>query len=142
MTMDTNTIGIIINQIAQSVVSRSAGMKWFTSLDSTTQKVVLTILCQFVHQSHPIGYEIQYAVLESGIKKGCTPCTMVLKGRIYSQLRKIVNLPDYENVNTFKLLTTLLSICDERRRSHCNGQCKHWWHKDLSSHRLIDHFCE
>ena len=138
--MDTNSIEIILNQIAQSVVRRSTGTKWFISLDNTTQKMVLTILCQLVHQSHPVGNEIQYAILESGVKKRSTPCIMILRGRIYRQLRKIIDLPNYENKNTFKLLTTLLAISDERRRNHCNGQCEHWWHKNLSSYHLIDHF--
>lgn len=134
--MDTRSIEIIINQISQSIIDLPTGEKWFQSLDYSDQKKVLTSLRQCVHQSHPMNHEIKYAILESGINTRSTPCVMILKGRVYSQLGKMCSLPAYEHYNVFKLLITLLSICDERRRKQCNGLCTHWWHQDLSIYKV------
>ena len=137
----TRSIQIVINQISQSIIELNVGEKWFLSLDHSDQKIVLNSLHECVHQAHPSYYEIRYAVLESSIKTGSTPCVMILTGNIYTQLGRICKLPANEHRNVFRLLITLFSISDNRRRKQCNGLCSHWWHKDLSVFNIISCNC-
>ena len=132
-------IEIIINQIAQSIVDIDAGESWFASFDANDQKDILRKLMYCVYQSHPRDIERKYAVMESGLRPTYTPCVQLLqKCNIQCQLQKICSLPNEENLKSFRLLITLLTIADKRRRDEdCKLGCSHWWHQDLSQYKLI-----
>ncbi len=130
---------IIINQIAQDIVTLRQGEKWFADMTVEEQYETLKILQYCVFQSHPLDIERKYAVLESGLRPTYTPCVMLLKhGKVERQVELICKLPSNEYHKIFRLLITLLGIADYRRRLKCQGKCSHWWHKSLDKYSLIE----
>jgi hypothetical protein len=136
--LSTHTTLIILNQIAQSIIDIETGEKWFSAFDANDQKDILGKLMYCVYQSHPKEIERKYAVLESGLRPTFTPCVLLVqKYNIQCQLKQICSLPNEENKKSFRLLITLLSISDKRRRLECGDSCNHWWHQDLKQYKQL-----
>jgi hypothetical protein len=123
---------IYLNQLAQGVLPVSAGVEWFGQHEASDQLDILRSLYYFVIQSGATKTDAENAVALSGLRASYTPCVLIVKGRISEQISKILQLPKEEYTKSFRLLVSLLSISDAKRRAGCGEDCSHWWHRDLS----------
>jgi len=120
---------ILLNRIAQGSLPRSDGEEWFQGLPHDEQKLVLRDLYYYTIQAGVLETDVVAAIADSKLKPTYTPCVMASKGRLFIQLGKIVNLPTTEYHKAYRLLVSLFTIADERRRrERCRGECSHWWH--------------
>jgi hypothetical protein len=127
-------IAIALNQGAQGVKTLDELTLWFEQFELIGQKEVLRQLLLFISQAGFLQKtDAENATTLSQLKRTYTPCVLITKDDCCQQLSKIINLPSNEYRKAFRLLAALFFIIDNRRRDlSCKGQCRHWWHCDLS----------
>lgn len=133
----TSNDDLLLNQVAQGVVSLAAGFEWFLEHPVERRQRVLRVLADMVYQTHPTHEDVQKAIQEAGLKPTYTPCVLILKAntdrQLYQRAWQISELPEAEHQKGFLLLMRLLGVADQRRReTECRGECTHWWHQDLT----------
>ena len=135
--MNLSNIEIILNQLAQNTITWDTGICWFKSLSQEERYEVLRRLYVISCDARVAESDIDTAIVRAGLRPTFTPCVLIKKGLIKNQLFKVINLPDNEQIKSFKLILALFAIADERRRKYCNGKCQHWWHQDLKHYKPI-----
>jgi hypothetical protein len=134
---------IFINQIIQDVKTIEEGKDWFNKLEPEYQREILGFIGRMSRQARANEADVDLAIRNSKLKPTYTPCVLLKKGELNLQISKILNLPMDEYNKTFVLFINLFKIADERRRVlMCKGNCSHWWHKDLSSEKVIEQILE
>jgi hypothetical protein len=124
---------VLLNQIAQDIIPFEKGLAWFKTLSSDEKREVIRSLCRMsIQEAHYLDSEIDLAIAISGLKPTHTPCVLLKKGKEY--LRKTIELPEKEQIQSFCLLIALYSIADKRRREKCGENCHHWWHTDTKNY--------
>lgn len=127
--MSNSVEEIKLNKIAQGIIDIESGMNWFMESDSNTQLKLLRKLYYMILQAGAKEDDISQAISLSKLKRTFTPCVLLSKGNLKIQIPKIINLPVQEYLKSFKLLISLFSVADERRRNIiCKNGCNHWWH--------------
>lgn len=122
---------VILNWIAQSLLPLDDGHRWFSGLSPGRQRDVLRTVSVFVVEAGASPLDVAHAVERAGVKPGSTPVVLLRKGSLKVQLAKVIALPEAELGRSFRLLVSVFSIADERRRTtRCQGGCRHWWHQD------------
>jgi hypothetical protein len=119
-----------LNRIAQGTVPLEEGLAWFEGLDASDRFAVLRELASYCHQAHPHLEEGALAIERSGLKPTFTPCVLLQKAIVPERaVWRIAALPTDEQLKAFRLLMTLLTIADARRRAtQCKDGCSHEWH--------------
>jgi hypothetical protein len=129
---------ILINQLAQGIVAIGEGERWFSDFDVKSRKAVLYNLGAMISQAHPKSEDAISAIVVSGLRKTLTPCILLSKPNLNAQLARMIDLPEPELPNVFKLLIHLLGIADKRRReTKPIDTVNHWWHRDLRNPEVI-----
>ncbi len=129
---------ILLNRLAQCLVDISEGQRWFDGLGENKRRDVLRELNLMIANASPRPGDIPDAIADSGLKSTYTPCVLLRTGEIRTQLAKIVGLPENELVKAFRLLISLLGVCDSRRRREKPVEPKeHWWHRDLNDPTVV-----
>ncbi len=125
-----NELDLKINKIAQNIIPKDEGVKWFEKqVQNDIGSTILGQLSMFIQQAHPKPDEVEKAIQISKLKPTFTPCVLITSKSLKDALHKIVYLPKEEQLKSFKLLISLLSIADERRRNtNCVSGCHHEWH--------------
>lgn len=120
---------IMVNKLAQGLVPMDEGLEWFASRSEAENRALLRELALFARQAQATEEDVPESISSSGIRSTDTPAVLASRGRLPDQLVKIVNLPEQEFVKAFRLLVSLLSVADarRRRRDRITG-CSHWWH--------------
>lgn len=130
-----NNMDLILNAAAQNLIDRDDAAIWFGQRNSQIQNNILCRLAYLCLQAHPVPQEIDAAIDESKLKPTFTPCVLMRSHTISVAIRIITDLPNSENIKSFRLLISLLAISDRRRReAECVDGCSHEWHnidKDL-----------
>jgi hypothetical protein len=76
------------------------------------------------------------AIKGSGLRPTYVPCVLLSKPKLSVHVGKVINLNQTEYERSFRLLISLFSISDGRRRSTvCRDGCDHWWHNLLHERR-------
>ncbi|MBN2444387.1 MAG: hypothetical protein JXJ04_23695 [Spirochaetales bacterium] len=120
---------IIINKIAQQIITYKEGIIWFTSLEIAKQLEILRMLYYMLIQAGANKNDVNEAISLSKLKNTYTPCVLLQQGELRIQISKILNLPTTEYKKSFLLLISLFIIADNRRRkTECVKGCNHWWH--------------
>jgi hypothetical protein len=120
---------LLLNQLAQGLRPTEQGIAWFETLADNEQLNTLRQLAVFCLQAGATSQDAQDSIRRADIRPTHTPAVLITRGTLRNQLAKITNLPQDERTKAFTLLIALLSIADERRRTHlCAGQCNHAWH--------------
>lgn len=109
---------ILINQLAQKIISYQEGERWFTSLTPERQQHVLRELNCLIVQAGPLIEDTVSAIADSGLKKTYTPCVLLRGGQIDVQLAKIASLPKDEFGKAFRLLIALLALLISGGETH------------------------
>lgn len=127
--MEITEIEIIINKFAQDMVSANEIQNWFNKLDIKIQKHIISIVSEFIKQTHPNQETIDNILNELPIKSIMTPVVLLKTKPLNIALNKIVNLPVTELYKTFTTLIHLFKITDTiRRETQCINGCTHPWH--------------
>jgi hypothetical protein len=130
---------IIVNQIAQNVVSLTDGAKWFAGHTAEEKRRLLRGINVLVLQASPNPEDASQAVSRSQLKATLTPCVVLLKPGLKTQLAKLAELPDAQLEQAFRLLIALLCIADSRRRKEKPlDLVNHWWHRNLADPKVLD----
>jgi hypothetical protein len=125
-----NETELNINKIAQNTIPSTTGLEWFEEhLENGNGSEILNTITTCIQQAHPKPEEIEKAITLSNIKPTFTPCVLLKTKELKLALSQIINLPRSEQIKSFKLLISLLSVADERRRNtECKDGCQHDWH--------------
>jgi hypothetical protein len=124
---------IVVNQMAQGIISRQAGLDWFRSMPAEYKLSILRDLVYMASQSGFRAEDVGEACRKTDLSENFTPCVLMSRGTPKVQLAKVFNLPEQEHEKVFLLLVGLLSVGDSRRRtSKCSAGCTHWWHQNLA----------
>lgn len=134
---------IYINQFSQGIHSIADMNVWFDKYSLNDKKDIVYNILNLVIQSHPSDIEIREAIKILNIEK-CSAAQIL--GNPTTCIRdtgyKICKLSEKEIRNGFDILLLILKNADTRRRTLCNGNCSHWWHKDLSDKNYIRYLHE
>ena len=130
---------IVLNQLAQGIVSDSEGDVGFRTKDVNDQRRVLLGLNGLVLQASPRMDDAPLAISEARLAHTLTPCVLIMKPDLGSQLSKLARLPEPELPRAFRLLVKLLGVADgRRRREKPRDLVNHWWHRDLSDPKVLE----
>jgi hypothetical protein len=124
-----NDIEIAINKIAQGIIPIEEGMDWFASASEEFKSEIMRTLGLCMFQSHPNEADIENGIVKSELKETYSPCVLIRKKPFNEVLQKVLNMSGLDQMRSFKLLVTVFSVADERRRNkQCIGGCTHDWH--------------
>jgi hypothetical protein len=130
---------ILVNQLAQGIASEADGIAWFERKSVHEQRAALRGLNVLILQASPRAGDGETAVLESRLRPTLTPCVLLTKSPLKTQLAKMARLPPVELPRVFQLLIKLLAIADTRRRTEKPlDLVNHWWHRDLRDPKIVD----
>ena len=130
---------ILLNQLAQGIVSASEGDAWFQAHNEDGRRRLLLRLTALILQASPRQEDAAVAISEAGLKQTLTPSVLITKPDLKVQLAKLVRLPKSELPQVFKLLIKLLAVADgRRRRNKPLDLVNHWWHRDLSDPKIVN----
>lgn len=136
MTIDEE---ILVNRLAQGIAALQEGQSWFESQSVEQRRDILRGISFMIAQASPRPDDAEVAIRNSGLKATFTPCVLLTRGEIRTQLGKIASLPEHELTKAFPLLISLLGVSDERRRtSKPLDLGTHWWHRDLRDPEVIE----
>jgi hypothetical protein len=130
---------ILLNQLAQGIVSESEGNAWFQAKKEDGKRRLLLGLNALILQASPRQEDASVAIAEARLKHTLTPSVLIMKPDLKVQLAKLVRLPEAELTHVFKLLIKLLAVADNRRRREKPlDLVNHWWHRDLSDPEVVN----
>ncbi|WP_426614058.1 DUF5958 family protein [Bradyrhizobium sp. McL0616] len=130
---------ILLNQLAQGIVSGSEGDAWFEAKNEDDKRRLLRGLSNFIQQARPKPDDVAGAIAESRLKPTLTPCILIAMPNLNVQLAKLLTLPEFELPRVFRLLIKLLAAADNRRRREQPlDLVNHWWHRDLSDLDVVN----
>jgi hypothetical protein len=130
---------ILLNQLAQGIVSYSDGDAWFQARNVGDQRRLLLGLNVLILQASPRREDAALAISAAQLPQTLTPCVLLTKPDLRIQLAKLAQLPEPELPRAFRLLIELLAVADNRRRREKPlDLVNHWWHRDLSDPKVVE----
>lgn len=130
---------ILINQYGQNLVLIEVLLGDYKMLASSDKRRYLLHLITLILQSKSEDLDIPQAIENSCLKKTYTPCVLLEKGGVkYHNLKRIIELPDYELEKVLILLLNLFKIGYNRRFQQERNNPDKWWYWDLSNEKTID----
>ncbi|MFJ4776567.1 DUF5958 family protein [Streptomyces sp. NPDC088762] len=116
----------VVNEIAQGLRTLDAGVRWFSDLTPTCQRMVLQEVAGYGMQAHMTAADGRAGVARSGVKPTANPSVMICMD---PPRYGFAGLPSTEHVKAFRVLVSVFAVADSRRRErHCKGACGHAWH--------------
>ena len=130
---------ILLNQLAQGILSDSEGDAWFQAQNEDGKRRLLLGLNVLISQASPRQEDAAVAISEARLKPTLTASVLITKPDLKVQLAKLVRLPEPELPRVFKLLVKLLAVADNRRRREKPlDLVNHWWHRDLRDPTVVN----
>ncbi|MEU4798625.1 DUF5958 family protein [Streptomyces sp. NPDC023327] len=119
-----------LNELAQELRPMAQGIERLESLSAEEQSTTLGLLAHSCIQARATAEDGPESVRRAGLRARHTPAVLITRGRIDQRLGKIAGLtPHDERLKSFRLLTAVLAVADERRRERfCSNGCGHAWH--------------
>ncbi len=133
---------VLVNQFGQGLIAIDQLTADFSLLEIMTKRKFLNELLFLIMQSKPEEGDIEPAIIKSDLKSTFTPCVLLKRGAANHNLKKIVNLPEYELTKAFVLLLSLFKIAYERRFNDEKDNPHKWWYWDLSDHEKLEKIME
>ncbi|APU96359.1 hypothetical protein K2F45_07090 [Sphingobacterium siyangense] len=129
---------ILVNRFGQGLIAIDQLTTGFRLLELMTKKKFLNELLFLIMQSKPEEGDIEPAIIKSDLKSTFIPCVLLKKGVANHNLKKIINLPEYELTKAFVLLLNLFKVAYERRFINEKDNPHKWWYWDLSDHEKLE----
>ncbi len=133
---------ILLNRFGQGLIAIDQLTTGFRLLELMTKKKFLNELLFLIMQSKPEEGDIKPAIIKSDLKTTFTPCVLLKRGVANHNLKKIINLPEYELTKAFVLLLSLFKLAYERRFNDEKDNPNKWWYWDLSDHEKLENIME
>ncbi|MCX4970784.1 DUF5958 family protein [Streptomyces sp. NBC_00654] len=116
----------VVNEVAQGHRTLDDGTSWFAALFPAGRQVVLQEVVGYAMQAHITSADGHAGVARSGVKPTANPAVMICMD---PPRYGFVALPADEHVKAFRVLVSVFSVADTRRRqTYCRGTCGHAWH--------------
>ncbi|MGV9887230.1 DUF5958 family protein [Streptomyces sp. NPDC003395] len=116
----------VVNEVAQELRTLDEGTSWFSTLSPAGRQAVLQELADYAMQAHISAADGREGVARSGVKPTANPSVMICMD---PPRYGFAALPADEHVNAFRVLVSVFSVADTRRRqTYCKGACGHTWH--------------
>ncbi|TGB16100.1 DUF5958 family protein [Streptomyces sp. MZ04] len=116
----------VVNEIAQEFRTLDDGATWFSGLSLARRQEVLREVAGFALQAHITASDGRAGVTRSGVKPTANPSVMICMD---PPRYGFANLPADEHLKAFRVLVSVFTIADTRRReTQCKGTCTHTWH--------------
>ncbi|QIU95661.1 DUF5958 family protein [Bacteroides faecium] len=131
---------LLINQYGQNLVPIETLVEDYNKiLEPDDRKMYLNHLVSLIIQSKSEDSDISRAIENSHLRETFTPCVLLKKGGTkYHNLRKIIELPDYELEKALVLFLNLFKIGYNRRFQKEKNNPDKWWYWDLSDENKLD----
>ncbi|MEU0276703.1 DUF5958 family protein [Streptomyces sp. NPDC006307] len=116
----------VVNEVAQGLRTLDDGTSWFAALSPAARQVVLQEVAGYAMQAHITTADGLAGVARSGVKPTANPSVMICMN---PPRYGFAALPADEHVKAFRVLVSVFSVADTRRRqTYCKGTCGHAWH--------------
>jgi hypothetical protein len=116
----------VVNEVAQELRTLDEGTSWFSALSPAGRQAVLQEVAGYAMQAHVTAADGREGVARSGVKPTANPSVMICMD---PPRYGFAALPTDEHVKAFRVLVSVFSVADTRRRqTHCKGTCGHIWH--------------
>ncbi|MEU6620039.1 DUF5958 family protein [Streptomyces litmocidini] len=116
----------VVNEVAQGLRTLDDGTSWFSALSPAGRQAVLQEVAGYAMQAHITAADGREGVARSGVKPTANPSVMICMD---PPRYGFAALPADEHVKAFRVLVSVFSVADTRRRqSCCKGTCGHTWH--------------
>lgn len=116
----------VVNEVAQELRTLDEGASWFSALSPAGRQTVLQVVANYAMQAHITAADGREGVSRSGVKPTANPSVMICMD---PPRYGFAALPADEHVKAFRVLVSVFSVADTRRRqTYCKGTCGHSWH--------------
>ncbi|MFB7533577.1 DUF5958 family protein [Streptomyces sp. NPDC056178] len=116
----------VVNEVAQGFRTLDDGTTWFAAFSPAGRQVVLQEVVGYAMQAHITTADGHAGVARSGVKPTANPSVMICMD---SPRYRFAALPVDEHIEAFRVLVSVFSVADTRRRqTYCKGSCGHSWH--------------
>ncbi|MEU5167560.1 DUF5958 family protein [Streptomyces mutomycini] len=116
----------VVNELAQELRTLDEGTSWFSALSPAGRQAVLQEVAGYAMQAHITAADGRAGVARSGVKPTANPSVMICMD---PPRYGFAALPADEHVKAFRVLVSVFSVADTRRRqTYCKGTCGHTWH--------------
>nr|BEK64502.1 hypothetical protein KPHV_17290 [Kitasatospora purpeofusca] len=116
----------VVNEVAQGLRTLESGTAWFSLLSQEERKAVLREVAGYAMQAHITAADGNAGVALSGVKPTANASVMICMD---PPRYGFAALPVEEHVKAFRILVSVFSVADTRRRqTSCRGGCGHSWH--------------
>ncbi|MFG2771424.1 DUF5958 family protein [Streptomyces sp. NPDC048350] len=116
----------VVNEVAQGLRTLDDGVAWFSTLSPVGRQAVLREVGGYAMQAHITAADGRAGVARSGVKPTANPSVMICMD---PPRYGFATLPADEHVTAFRVLVSVFSVADTRRRqTYCKGTCGHAWH--------------
>ncbi|WP_372459846.1 DUF5958 family protein [Streptomyces anatolicus] len=116
----------VVNEVAQELRTLDEGASWFSALSPAGRQAVLQEVAGYAMQAHITAADGREGVTRSGVKPTANPSVMMCMD---PPRYGFAALPADEHVTAFRVLVSVFSLADTRRRqTYCEGTCGHAWH--------------
>lgn len=129
---------LLINKYGQNLIPIEVLVDDYHMLDDARKRLYLEHLVTLITQSKATDEDIVQAIKNSCLKSTLSPCVILEKGGTkYHNLKKIIDLPNYELDRTLILFLNLFKIGYYRRFQEERNNPDKWWYWDLSDEKMI-----
>ncbi|MEU9086272.1 DUF5958 family protein [Streptomyces sp. NPDC048357] len=116
----------VVNEVAQELRTLDDGAAWFSGLSPAGRQEALRQVGGYAMQAHITAADGRAGVARSGVKPTANPSVMICMD---PPRYGFSGLPADEHVKAFRVLVSVFSVADTRRReTYCKGACGHAWH--------------
>ncbi|MFC9339206.1 DUF5958 family protein [Streptomyces sp. NPDC057021] len=116
----------VVNEVVQGLRTLDEGTSWFSALSPEGRQAVLQEVTSYAMQAHITAADGREGVARSGVKPRANPSVMICMD---PPRYGFADLPADEHVKAFRVMVSVFSVADTRRReSYCKGTCGHAWH--------------
>ncbi|MEU7729621.1 DUF5958 family protein [Streptomyces sp. NPDC040724] len=116
----------VVNEVAQEIRTLDDGTTWFSALSPAARAAVLQEVAGYAMQAHITPADGRAGVARSGVKPTANPSVMICMD---PPRYGFAGLPADEHITAFRVLVSVFSVADTRRRqTYCKGTCGHSWH--------------
>ncbi|MFD4400963.1 DUF5958 family protein [Kitasatospora sp. NPDC058478] len=118
--------GRVVNEVAQGLRTLDDGTTWFSALSPEGRQAVLQEVAGYAMQAHITAADGHAGVAQSGVKPTANPAVMICMD---PPRYGFAALPSDEHIKAFRVLVSVFSVADTRRRqTYYKGACGHAWH--------------
>ena len=130
---------ILINQYGQYLISENEILIRFNKLTDSQRKEYLLDIIELILQSKPKISDIEAAIESSQLRSTYTSCVLLVRDGIkYHNLKRIADLPLFEQSKSLILFLNLFRVAYQRRYKEEKTQSNKWWYSDLSDEKNVE----